>query len=49
MGGSTANPTGPIKQDSHAVCRAGRGGKGQKGRETPLLLLPSKLREKGGV
>lgn len=47
MGGSTANPRGPIKQDSHAVCRAGRGGKGQKGREIPLLLHPRKLWEKG--
>lgn len=48
MGGSTANPTRPIKQDSHAVCRAGRGGRGQKGRETSPLLHPSKLWEKEG-
>lgn len=42
VGGRTANPTRPIKQNSHAVCGAGRGDKDQKDGETSLLLHPSK-------
>lgn len=39
MGGVTENPTRPIKQNSHAVCRAGREDQGQNGSKISLLFI----------